>query len=137
MLSPVTKRYADHSTPEGYAFSFFCDKCGGERRSAWYAFNPGGFIPPIDPRVFQMLWNDQHKAAYERANREAFFAFNRCPACGRRVCMECFYLSETDMTDICKDCLAEKKDIREYAPRKLRTISGSVDSQARVTPTRK
>jgi len=133
-LDPITKRYADHSTPEGFAFSFFCDKCEKEQPSAWYAFNPGGFAPPIDPRVYQMLWTEQHKAAYERANREAFFTFNRCPKCGRRVCMECFYLAETDMSDICKDCLAEQKDTGGHARCVFRMVLGSTASSARVGP---
>ena len=148
-LDPITKRYADHSTPEGFAFSFFCDKCEKEQPSAWYAFNPGGFAPPIDPRVYQMLWTEQHKAAYERANREAFFAFNRCPRCGRRVCMECFYLSETDMTDICKDCLAEQNDTSGHKDAgthrdtgghvrcMLRMVPGNAAFSARVGPARK
>jgi len=131
-LGPVTKRYADHSTPEGFAFSFFCDKCGEEKQSAWYAFNPGGFLPPIDPQVFQMLWNDQHKAAYERANHEAFFAFNRCPECERRVCTDCFYLSEMDVSDICKDCLAGMQKGSRGAPGALRGIWGGAAFPART-----
>jgi len=106
LLAPVTKRRLDHSTMEGFSFSFFCDMCGREWRSAWYDFNPGGFIPPIDPEVYQILWSDQHKAAYERAKLDAAFVFNRCPACGRRVCNECFHLSETGVSDICKDCIS-------------------------------
>lgn len=109
MLAPITKKFVDHSTPEAFSFSFYCDQCGKEWRSALYAFNPGGFQWPIDRQVYQMLWNEQHKAAYERANREAIFEFNRCPECGQRVCMECFYQSETDVTDICKDCIAKKE----------------------------
>lgn len=105
---PVTKRRVDHSTPEGFSFSFFCDRCGSEWQSARYDFNPGDFVPPIHPTVFQILWNEQHKAAYERANREGAFEFSRCPVCGRRVCKGCFYLSETGVSDICKDCLRKK-----------------------------
>lgn len=105
--TPVTKRHADRSTMEGFAFSFFCDRCGKEWRSARYAVNLGNLATPIDPTVYQVLWNDQHKAAYERANRDASFEFNRCPACGRRVCTECFHLSEVGVSDICVDCLTK------------------------------
>ena len=105
--NPVTKKCADRSTMEAFSFSFFCDMCGEEWRSARYDFNPGDFAVPLDPKVFQLLWNDQHKAACERANRDASFLFNRCPLCGRRVCKECFYLAETGVTDICKDCLRD------------------------------
>jgi len=103
--NPVTKRCADHSTMEAFRFSFCCDRCAKEWHSARYDFNPGGFAPPIDPAIYQVLWNEQRKAAYERANRDACFEFNRCPACGRRVCKACFHLSGTGVSDVCKDCI--------------------------------
>lgn len=105
MPNRVTKKSADHSTPEEFSFGFFCDLCGKEWRSERFDFNPGAFVAPIDPSVYEMLWNEQHRAAYERANREASFAFNRCPECGRGVCKECFYLSVTGVSDVCKDCI--------------------------------
>lgn len=103
-----TRRHADRSTMEGFSFGFYCDACGREWESARYAFNSGGLAAPMDPAVYQILWNDQHKAAYERARRDASFAFNRCPVCGRWVCKECFYLSETGVSDICKSCLRKR-----------------------------
>lgn len=105
MLAPVTQKHTDHSTPEGFSFSFYCDRCGKEWRSARYEFNPGDLVPPLEPMVYQMLWSDQHNAAYERASREGSLEFNRCPECGRRVCKDCFYLAEAGVSDICKDCL--------------------------------
>ena len=108
-LQTVTQKRIDRSTMEGFSFSFFCDICAGEWRSAWYAMNPGRFEPPIDPAVYQMLWNDQHQAAYERAKLDAAFSFNRCPACGRHVCNECFHLAETGDSDICKDCMSSTR----------------------------
>jgi hypothetical protein len=105
MHNPLTKKRADHSTMEIFSFSFYCDMCEKEWRSARYAFNSGSLAAPIDPMAFQLLWNEQHKAAYERANRDASFQFNRCPVCGRWVCRGCFYLSEVGVSDICKECL--------------------------------
>lgn len=112
--SAVTQKYADHSTMETFSFSFFCDRCGSEWRSPQYAFHPGGFAQPQDYIVYQMLWNEQHSAAYERANRDASFVFNRCPICDRRVCDACFFLSGAGVSDICEDCL--KKINKEEAP---------------------
>ena len=103
--NPVTKQCANHSTMDSFSFSFFCDMCGKEWRSARYDFNPGDFAAPLDPAVYQLLWNDQHKAAYERAKRDASFMFNRCPLCGRAVCKACFHLAEKGVSDICKECL--------------------------------
>ena len=105
-LNPVTKRRLDRSTMEGFSFSFFCDMCGKEWQSAWYGFNPGNLAAPMDPTVFQLLWTEQRKAAAERAKLDAAFVFNRCPVCGRGVCDNCFYLSETGVSDICKDCVS-------------------------------
>jgi len=103
--NPVTKKSADYCALEKFAFGFFCDRCGKEWRSMRYDFNPGSFVQPLDPAVFEILWNDQRRAAHERANREAALAFNRCRACGRWVCQACYCLSETGVSDICKDCL--------------------------------
>ena len=87
---------------------FFCDKCEKEWRSTPQAFDFGGLRSSTDLRIFRMLWNDQYKAAYERANLEAIYALSFCPECGRRVCMECFCRSEVDVVNICKDCLSKK-----------------------------
>jgi hypothetical protein len=65
---------------------------------------------PVDPAVYQMLWSDQHKAAYERMKLDASFEFNRCPLCGRKVCRDCFYLSGSGISDICKDCYGKHKN---------------------------
>lgn len=107
LLRPITKKYADRSTAKVFAFSFFCDQCGREWRSTPQAFEPGRLKSPTDIRVLRMLRNDQHKTAYEQANLEALYAFFYCPECGRRVCVDCFCRSETDVADICKDCLSK------------------------------
>jgi hypothetical protein len=105
MREPVTKKRADRSTMDAFSFSFFCDICEVEWRSARYKLNPGDYSAQINSAIYRMLWNDQHAAAYERANRDARFEFNRCPMCGRGVCKDCFHLSVTGVSDICVDCL--------------------------------
>jgi hypothetical protein len=107
-LGPITKRFADRSTPEAFAFSFFCDECGGEWRSAPRAFVPGKRESPADIRLIRMLWSDQYRSAYEQANLEAIYAFHICPECGRRVCLECFHITEADTAEICLDCRRRK-----------------------------
>jgi hypothetical protein len=87
--------------------------CEKEWRSARYEFNPGNIAMPLESKVFQLLWNEQHKTAYERANRDASFLFNHCPVCGRRVCDECFFLAETGVSDICKDCAGDAGERRD------------------------
>jgi hypothetical protein len=104
VLEAITNKYTDLSTADSFAFRFYCDDCGREWQSAPIAFCCDGFAQPPEESVRSMLWNGQHEAAYERANREALFHFNLCPLCGRRVCDECFYVSDTEHTDVCKQC---------------------------------
>ena len=105
LLEPITNEFADHSTPEAFAFSFFCDKCGGEWRSAIRMDDPCMLKPPADPGIIDMWREGRHRTAYERSNLEAAYEFYYCPECGRRLCVECFCRSETDTAEICKDCL--------------------------------
>jgi len=91
MLDSVTRMYKDISTPEAFAFIFYCDRCGRGWSSDIYTFNIRGFEPPVDETIKLMLWNEQHEKAYERANCEAGARFNRCPHCGCRICDDCLY----------------------------------------------
>lgn len=124
LLAPITKAFTDRSTPKVFAFSFYCDKCGKEWRSTPQAFDPGELASPTDLRVYRMLWNGQHKAAYEQANLEAIYVFQYCPECGCRMCMECFRPSETDFADICKGCLTGLEQ----------DVPTDIDSLRRLTP---
>ena len=105
---PARGRIIDHSTMEWFAFSFACDLCGKQWHSERYAFH-AGTPAPMDPTAHQILWNDQHDAACRRASRDASFAFNQCPVCGRRVCKACFYLSASGVSDICTACMRDKE----------------------------
>ena len=108
MYAPITEKCVDHSTVDDFSFGFVCSICSKEWISERYRFNPGSIALPLDPEVFQILWNDQHKAAFARANRDAIFQFNRCTLCCQRVCKCCFHLSETGLSDICKNCFAQQ-----------------------------
>ena len=105
LLEPITIEFADRSTPEAFAFSFFCDKCGREWRSAIRMDDPCMLKPPADPGIIDMWREGRHRTAYERSNLEAAYEFYYCSECGRRLCMECYCRSETDTAEICKDCL--------------------------------
>ena len=104
MLTSVTRQYKDFSTPEKFAFTFYCDRCGKEWRSDTYTFDPKGFATPIEERIRTMLWNQQHEEAYERANREVGARFSRCPLCGCRICDDCLYIGSQDTSNSCKGC---------------------------------
>lgn len=102
MLPPITKKYCDLSTPTNFQFSFFCDRCGACWESEQYPFSMRDSTPSTDEGryVHDMIWKSEHDAAYERANTEATFHFNKCPICDKRVCDDCFTLTD----DVCADC---------------------------------
>jgi hypothetical protein len=94
---------------KNFSFSFFCDRCGKEWRSDPVPFTKAGFAEVDHKETLSLLWNDEHKAAFERANLDAMFRFSQCPSCGRTVCDDCFHVSGEGVTDICLDCLAERR----------------------------
>lgn len=107
-ISAITKRTVDHSDRSRFSFSFFCDRCGKEWRSETLPFRQGCFTAVEHEEALSLLWNDEHKAAFERANVEAQFHFTFCPVCGRTVCDDCLYVSGGMVTDICRSCLTRQ-----------------------------
>ena len=97
MLKPLTKKMTDESEGNNYRFTFYCDLCGSRQQSVL-------FQSDIEGSADMDLKEREHFAAYERANREAYNWFSRCPVCGKVVCDSCFRVEETDS---CKEC-AEK-----------------------------
>jgi hypothetical protein len=104
MITPFTKTCTDCSEKDHFSFAFYCDRCGSAWRSTPVPFSKGGFTEVGDDETLKLLWADEHRAAFERANIEAMFHFNHCNVCGKWVCNDCFYTSEDDYTDVCKDC---------------------------------
>ena len=97
MLRPITRKMTDESGGGTYRFTFYCDVCGKPYQSPAY---DSTVVTVPDRRAQEIEYND----AYERANNEVLKNFNRCPACQRVVCDECFNILE-DM-DICRVCSA-------------------------------
>lgn len=101
MLEPITKRMTDNSTEKRFLFIFHCDICDHAWDSVPLEFSAG--MKETVPNCQESgLWEREHEAAYERANREAIQHFNRCPVCKRWVCDDCFYIYEAG--DACKEC---------------------------------
>lgn len=107
LLQSVTKKHTDRSTDTDFRFEFFCDECAGAWSSERYPFSLRDSPPasPAEKRAHEIIWNAEHDAAYERANTEALFHFNKCPSCGKRVCDECFCELELG----CLKCLSKTK----------------------------
>ena len=51
-----------------------------------------------------MIWAQEHRIAFEKANLEAHFHFNQCPDCNSRVCDDCFCMDEKEKSGVCKNC---------------------------------
>jgi hypothetical protein len=100
----LTKNTANHSDKAGFSFSFFCDRCEKEWISPFVPFLNSGFSAIEHEEAKQMLWAQEHRAAFENANMEAHFHFSRCSVCGNVVCNECFSL---ECGDKCKECIGK------------------------------
>lgn len=102
MLPPITKKYTDLSTPDFFLFRFVCDCCAEGWESEKYPFSQRDSAPKTEAEKYahDLIWMSEHDAAYERANNEVIFHFNKCKGCGNRVCDNCFRVFE----DVCLHC---------------------------------
>jgi len=109
----LTKKSIDHSDSGHFCFSFFCDRCGKEWTSPSQAFSGEGDLannPIVENQdALKLLWGNEHRAAFDEANLEAYMHFNLCPVCGRRVCDECFNIAEKEHGGACNDCCAKNE----------------------------
>jgi hypothetical protein len=104
MSKPLTQKTTDHSDEKSFSFSFYCDICGKEWRSPTVWFETGGMTIEHE-EARQMVWAQEHKAAFEQANLEAVIKFNLCEKCGIRVCDACFCFDEKKQIGLCKKCV--------------------------------
>lgn len=100
----LTKLTVDHSTGNGFSFSFFCDICGKEWTSPVKPFSGGSCSIVENEEAMNLLWSDEHRTAFNEANLEAHFHFKKCPKCGRWVCDNCFSFEEGKTYYSCKEC---------------------------------
>jgi len=84
-------------------FSFYCDQCGEGWKSLVIPFASGGFTSVEHEEARQLLWAQEHKAAFDQANLEAHWHFNYCAKCGKWVCDTCFD-ADGQNEHICKKC---------------------------------
>jgi len=100
MNRPLTQKVTDFSDKEQFSFGFHCDICGYEWKSGSLHFESGGFTSIENNEAYQLIWAQEHRTAYEKANLEAHWHFNHCPKCSRWVCVECFGSDGV----LCKEC---------------------------------
>ncbi|MCL2196414.1 MAG: hypothetical protein FWB77_02235 [Treponema sp.] len=104
MSVSLTKRTTDYSNGGSFSFSFYCDTCGNEWKSLTFPFESGGFTAIESEEVRQLIWAQEHKAAFDKANLEAHFHFSFCSKCGKWVCDDCFNFWGNNKNGICKKC---------------------------------
>jgi len=103
LLQSFTKKYTDESTAEEFSFTFYCDLCDQSWASVPLPFShqqPKSFWKKLF-NLPSALWKAEHKDAFERANREGMFHFNRCPVCKRWVC-DHHFSEEDNMCSCCR-----------------------------------
>lgn len=100
---PFTNNYSDLSSPRGYQFKFFCQKCGNGYQSTFQANKLGtaataaqavsSLLGGIFTRAAQageslqqMVAGPQHDAALKAAVEEIRPIFKQCSRCGQSVC---------------------------------------------------
>ena len=105
---------SDGSTLEEFRFLVRCQECGRTWHSSPVRFSKAGVEPETEGRqvIFRTLYEQERKAAWERAAAEVSEIFNRCPVCGRLVCDRCFLICEDlDMCTACAGTLEVHGDI--------------------------
>ena len=106
MLSPITKKYTDESSMKQFKFVFYCDCCGKAIQTQAYDFNSA-----FAQKTF--LSNDEHAAAYERANNEVRLNLNRCEICGDMICEDCsVYSDELGGGVCCTKCAEANNEVK-------------------------
>jgi len=100
----LTKRTTDFSNAGSFSFSFYCDACGKEWKSPTFPFESGGFTAIGNEEARQLIWAQEHKTAFDKANLEAHFHFSFCTKCEKWVCDDCFDLEGDGKEGNCKAC---------------------------------
>ena len=112
MLSPITKKYTDESSMKQFRFTFYCDCCGKAIPAHAYDFNSAfaqkTFLSNDEKEARAIIYANEHREAYERANNEVRLNLNRCEICGDMVCEDCSVYSEKLGGDVCCMKCAEK-----------------------------
>jgi len=104
LLQSFTQKYTDQSSADKFAFTFYCDLCDHSWASVPLPFSKGpkGKLWNYLFRITSSLWKIEHKDAFERANREGMFHFNRCPVCKKWVCDKHFLIEKNKCLSCCR-----------------------------------
>lgn len=113
-MSTITvRRYDDESTTELFKFVFYCEHCGKivstYESTSNACYTPKLFENPAKRRAQELLWLNDHKAAFVTASKEALKKLNRCENCGSLVCDNCSDIDDKDEGNLyCHTCMHAK-----------------------------
>lgn len=114
MLKSITKKYSDESDMKLFQFTFYCDCCGKGIKATplefHSMFSKKPFLTSDEREARAIIYANEHRQAYERANNEIMIELNRCEICSAVVCDDCaYYLDELGGGICCTKCAGEKK----------------------------
>ena len=92
------------STKEVFLFRVVCGECGTEFANRPVRFSKAGTVPASKNKaiIYEALYEQERRAARQRAVRDAAENLNYCPICKRLICNRCFLIC--DDLDMCKQC---------------------------------
>ena len=122
---PFTNNYQDQSTPRGYQFKFFCEKCGNGYLSAFQANKMGtaaaaaqaaaslfgglfGGAARGAEELQQLTAGPQKDAALDAAVKEISPIFKQCTRCGNWVCEPICWNKKAGLCETCAPDMDEE-----------------------------
>lgn len=113
-----TRNYSDQSTPKGFQFEFYCDRCATGYRTRFQAFALGTVSGALDAanslfggffsqaadlgeRARSAAWEKAHDEAFTKATVELKPEFVQCPRCSNWVCRKSCW---NQGRGLCKNC---------------------------------
>jgi hypothetical protein len=142
---PFTNNYQDLSSPRGFQFKFFCEKCGNGYLSTFQTNTLGAaaaaanaaasLLGGIFGRAAQsaeslqsMVAGPQHDAALDAAVKEIRPLFKQCTRCGNWVCEPVCWNKKAGLCENCAPDLdeeiasAQAQAAKEQAVEKARSV---------------
>jgi membrane protease subunit (stomatin/prohibitin family) len=122
---PFTSNYTDLSSPRGFQFKFFCQKCGNGYMSSFQTNSLGMAGAAIDAaasllggifgraaqtadQLEQMAAGPQHDRALDAAVTEISPTFKQCTRCGQWVCEPICWNVKAGLCESCAPDLDEE-----------------------------
>lgn len=122
-LIQFTRNHSDHSTPQGFQFEFFCDKCGNGYRTTFQQSTTGTISTVLDTAsnllgglfgqasnvansIHSAAWEKEHDSAFIAAIEEAQPHFHKCKRCGKWVDTDCWNPGR----GLCKECAPDLEE---------------------------